>query len=199
MRGAWWFKTFLLVLWTASGKASSPFTFAEEESLFFEAQGNNASSSVQVLHDNYSWGECVCPPNENMWQIIRKHTFKPLQRSYQRLPPNGKLAVSGITGLISSRMVVKTAVIGVKLLGATLMAAEVLNCAGVLKELDDETTPTMDEAFGQFKKMATNAANFVKLQIQERFRPEAIRSTLEAASQHTTMGFATGAFIGFVV
>jgi hypothetical protein len=78
-------------------------------------------------------------------------------------------------------------------------SAEVLNSAGVMKELDDETTPTMDEAVGQFKKIATNVANFVKVQIQERFRPEAIRSTVEAASQHTTMGFATGAFIGFVV
>jgi hypothetical protein len=84
-----------LVLWTASGKASSP--FAEEESLW-EAQGNNASSSVQVLHDNYSWGECVCPPNESMWQIVRKHTFNPLQRSYQRLNPNSKLCISGIFG-----------------------------------------------------------------------------------------------------
>ena len=119
-----------------------------------------------------------------------------LKQKYDDLPDNGKLATGAVAGFGVSRVAIKSAVTVVKVAGAAFVATEALNAAGVLDEIKiPDTFSTEGE---NLKRRALSVANGFREGVRDRFKPETLRRLMET-ERMASIGFASGAFLGFVL
>eukprot|EP00956_Cyclotella_meneghiniana_P044913 scaffold342608_cov76-Cyclotella_meneghiniana.AAC.1 len=127
-----------------------------------------------------------------------QHTFVKLtQRYYDPLPAKAKCAVGTICGFASSRIALGVANRLVRLTGAIWVASEVLHTSGFC----DETKCVPEEMrpwIGIVRRALVKQCVRVRLMARKIYNQERIREIANKNSQFAG-GFASGAFIGFVV
>lgn len=119
-----------------------------------------------------------------------------LKQKYEELPENGKFATGAITGFGLSRIALKSAVTVVKFAGAAFVATEAMNAAGVLDDI--QMPDAYAEGTENFKRRALLAADGFRCTIREKFNPDKLQGLMKT-DRMATMGFCSGAFVGFVV
>lgn len=127
-----------------------------------------------------------------------QHTFVKLtQRYYDPLPVKAKCAVGTICGFASSRIALGVANRLVRVTGAIWVASEVLHTSGFC----DETKCVPEEMrpwIGIIRRALVKQCVRVRLMARKIYNQERIREIAKKDSQFAG-GFASGAFIGFVV
>lgn len=123
-------------------------------------------------------------------------TYDYLKQKYDDLPENGKLATGAVAGYGVSRVAIKSAVTVVKVAGAAFVATEALNAAGVLDEIKFPDSLTDEKE--NLKRRALSVANGFRNGVRERLKPETLKRYMET-ERMASIGFASGAFLGFVV
>mmetsp|Transcript_11484 Transcript_11484/g.27083 ORF Transcript_11484/g.27083 Transcript_11484/m.27083 type:complete len:163 (-) Transcript_11484:191-679(-) len=130
-----------------------------------------------------------------------------LKDQYDSLSPKGKFAVGAGVGYVGAKVVVGSAVKAIKVAGAAFIASEVMNAAGVFKDIDlpdsvdnvlDDAKPFMDIA----KKRTLVAINDLRTTVRRKINPAKLRYNLEEAlvkERMATLGAATGAFVGLAL
>jgi len=123
-----------------------------------------------------------------------------LKQSYEKLPPHGKAATGAVAGFASSRMAVRSVVGVAKMAGAAFIASEVLHHSGALDNID-----IGDDAEFVLKKVSKSAQRTVegfRTTVRRRLSKDGISNTIESAmnkERMATVGFAAGAFVGFMI
>ncbi|CAJ1966896.1 unnamed protein product [Cylindrotheca closterium] len=125
-----------------------------------------------------------------------KNTYDYLKKKYDDLPENGKLATGAVAGYGVSRVAIKSAVTVVKVAGAAFVATEALNAAGVLDEIKIPDHFSSEKE--NLKRRALTAANDFRNGVREKLKPETLRRFMET-DRMASIGFASGAFLGFVL
>lgn len=125
-----------------------------------------------------------------------KSTYDYLKQKYDELPENGKLATGAVAGYGMSRVAIKSAVTVVKVAGAAFVATEALNAAGVLDEI--KFPDSLSDERENLKRRALSVANGFRNGVRDRLKPETLRKFMET-DRMASIGFASGAFLGFVV
>jgi len=77
-------------------------------------------------------------------------------------------------------------------------STEVLNAAGILDEVKGSFIPDSSEMLEGVKQRALSAANDFRTTVRKQLNPEKIKE-LYASDPMSTMGLATGAFVGFLL
>lgn len=123
-------------------------------------------------------------------------TYDYLKQKYDDLPENGKLATGAVAGYGVSRVAIKSAVTVVKVAGAAFVATEALNAAGILDEI--KFPDAYSDSKENLKRRALTAANGFRNGVRERLKPETLKNFMET-DRMASIGFASGAFLGFVL
>jgi hypothetical protein len=119
-----------------------------------------------------------------------------LKQKYDDLPDNGKLATGAIAGFGVSRVAIKSAVTVVKFAGAAFVATEAMNAAGIL---DDIPYPdSFSDERENLKRRALAVANNFRNGVHRQVNPERLRLLMKT-DRMATLGFCSGAFVGFLV
>eukprot|EP00980_Cylindrotheca_fusiformis_P030800 scaffold25436_cov127-Cylindrotheca_fusiformis.AAC.8 len=130
--------------------------------------------------------------DENPW----KDTCDYLKQKYEELPESGKFATGAVAGFGVSRVALNSAVTVVKCAGAAFVATEAMNAAGVL---DDLKMPDKYEAeIENLKRRALLVANNFRNGVRKNIGPDKLRRLMKT-DRTATIGFCSGAFVGFVV
>jgi hypothetical protein len=141
---------------------------------------------------HYELGE-----NTNAMQQLQ-HTFVKLcHRYYDPLPAKAKCAVGTVCGFVSSRIALGVANRVVRLTGAIWVASEVLHTSGFC----DETKCVPEEMrpwIGIIKRALIKQCMNVRLMARKIYDQERIRELAQKDGKFFG-GFASGAFVGFVV
>jgi hypothetical protein len=135
--------------------------------------------------------------NTNAMQQLQ-HTFVKLShRYYDPLPAKAKCAVGTVCGFVSSRIALGVANRIVRLTGAIWVASEVLHTSGFC----DETKCVPEEMrpwIGIIKRALIKQCMRVRLMARKIYDQERIRELAQKDGKFFG-GFASGAFVGFVV
>jgi hypothetical protein len=125
-----------------------------------------------------------------------KGPYDYLKQKYDDLSENGKLATGAIAGFGVSRVVIKSAVGVVKVAGAAFVATEAMNAAGIL---DDIKIPdSYSDERENLKRRALTVANNFRNGVRKQVNPERLQSLMKT-DRMATLGFCSGAFVGFLV
>ena len=113
---------------------------------------------------------------------------------YDNLPDQGKFATGAVVGYTTSKLAVRSAVKFVKIAGATFVATEVLDAAGIFEIeqfADSETQENM-------KQRALTKIGDLRKAIRSRLDGKNLKRWMES-DKMGTLGAATGAFFGFLL
>ena len=113
---------------------------------------------------------------------------------YDNLPDQGKFATGAVVGFTSSKIAVKSAVRLVKLAGATFVATEMLEAAGIL----DTEVYTNSEPAKDIKNRVLSKVGDIRNSIRNKLDGKNIKKWMES-DKMGTIGAATGAFFGFLL
>jgi len=116
------------------------------------------------------------------------------RQQYGNLPDQGKFATGAVVGYTTSKIAVRSAVRFVKIAGATFVATEVLDAAGIFEIeqfADSQSTENM-------KQRALSKIGDIRQAIKRRLNGKQLKQMLES-DRMGTLGAATGAFFGFLL
>lgn len=116
------------------------------------------------------------------------------RNQYDNLPDQGKFATGAVVGFTSSKVAVNSAVRFVKIAGATFVATEVLEAAGIL----DMDALTESESSESIKRKAIGKIGEIRASIRRRLDGKNIKRWMEE-DRMGSLGAATGAFFGFLL
>ena len=127
----------------------------------------------------------------------------PLKQQFDALPPKGKFATGAFVGFAATRVAIKTTTGILKIAGATFVASEVLNRAGVfntvdLPDISEENMALLKKA----RRVAASSLNNFRMEVRQRLSPEKVKSVFDSALEKErmgTLGLASGAVAGFVL
>jgi hypothetical protein len=119
-----------------------------------------------------------------------------LKQKYDDLPDNGKLATGAIAGFAVSRVAIKSAVTVVKVAGAAFVATEAMNAAGILDDI--QIPDSYSDERENLKRRALAIANNFRNGVRKQVNAEKLRSLMKT-DRMATLGFCSGAFVGFLV
>lgn len=133
-----------------------------------------------------------------IWKPLRKLT-DPIQKKYNELPGQGKMATGAFVGFTASRVAVKSITSCIKFAGAAFVAVEVLDYAGLLKDLDDfELYEENKATIKAVKQSFVKSVKEFKTGIRNQLNPKTLDARIKANKEAST-GFAAGAFVGFMI
>lgn len=142
-----------------------------------------------------------CPSTSKAAGTIENDPTETLQNwlstarnKYDTLPEQGKFATGAVIGFTTSKIAVRSAVKFVKIAGATFVATEMLEAAGIL----DTDTYTNSESAQNVKQRVLSKVGDVRKAVHRQFDGKNIKSWMES-DKMGTIGAATGAFFGFLL
>ena len=130
-------------------------------------------------------------------QQLKQTTTKLLQKYYDPLPPNGKCAIGTICGFTASRLSLGVANRIFRIAGATYVLSEMAHTTGFCDEaqcVPEDARPWV----GIIKRALIKQCIKVRLFVRKIWNSDKIRE-LAQRDELVALGFAAGAFIGFVV
>jgi hypothetical protein len=130
-------------------------------------------------------------------QQLKQTTTKLLQKYYDPLPSNGKCAIGTICGFTASRLSLGVANRIFRIAGASYVLSEMAHTTGFCDEaqcVPEEARPWV----GIIKRALIKQCIKVRLFVRKIWNSDKIRE-LAQRDELVAMGFAAGAFIGFVV
>jgi len=130
-----------------------------------------------------------------------------LKKQYDSLTPKGKFATGAVVGFVSAKAAVGLTVKSLKVAGATFVVTEVMDTAGLFKDLNipDYVDDLVDDVkpFVSMFTMKTRAfVNDARLIVRETINPINLRANLEKALKNErllTLGTAAGAVLGLAL
>lgn len=134
-----------------------------------------------------------------LWGTL-KDAAKPARESYAKLPDGGRFACGAAAGFASSRLAIRSTLTAVKIAGATYIAFEALEYAGLLEGARKSKGNRKLIAQGRDYVLCT--VDTTRGQIREHLNPRNIRRNVDRSMKEDkagTTGFATGAFLGFLL
>lgn len=116
------------------------------------------------------------------------------RQQYENLPDQGKFATGAVVGYTTSKIAVRSAVRFVKIAGATFVATEVLDAAGIFEIeqfADSQSTENL-------KQRVLSKVGDIRQAIKRKLDGKQLKRMLES-DRMGTIGAATGAFFGFLL
>ena len=174
----------------------------QSQAKFSSSKSNDSKSQQQKQYSfnddgqrqHNSGGDDVGPA---AIQQLKQTTTKLLQKYYDPLPPNGKCAIGTICGFTASRLSLGVANRIFRIAGATYVLSEMAHTTGFCDEaqcVPEEARPWV----GIIKRALIKQCIKVRLFVRKIWNSDKIRE-LAQRDELVALGFAAGAFIGFVV
>lgn len=118
---------------------------------------------------------------------------------YDDLPLKGKFAVGTVLGFTGCKLTSRTVSKGLKLTGAAFICSEVLNQAGILDSIDEDSDSL--QVLNRLKLTTKNCINNVRTSIRTNFSLDHIRSAYKDMLDEDRMGtcgLTTGIIAGLI-
>ena len=163
-------------------------------------ESETAPSPTDSQSNNFKQNEEAgfCDANDNTpIQQLKANINTLTKRYYDPLPRNGKAAISASAGFILSRISMGVANRLFRLAGATWVLSEMLYTSGFCDEarcVPEEARPWINI----LRRTVVNQSMKVRVWARKVWDPDRIRE-LAQKDEFVAGGFATGAFIGFVI
>lgn len=181
-------------------KQSQPkFTSSNNSDYTRQKQQQQYDNNFNSKDDRYSNEEGTCNSDDGPMAIqqLKQTTTKLMQRYYDPLPKQGKMAIGTIVGFTASRLSLGVANRIFRIAGATWVLSEIAHSSGFCDEaqcVPEEARPWIGIMKRTLIKQCIKVRLFARrIWNQDRIRELAQKDELVAAM------FAAGAFIGFIV
>mmetsp|Transcript_32418 Transcript_32418/g.69030 ORF Transcript_32418/g.69030 Transcript_32418/m.69030 type:complete len:189 (-) Transcript_32418:7-573(-) len=147
-----------------------------------------------------------CPHGGGLWGSV-KDSVEPIARpvldsvgsKYNGLSDKGRFLAGACAGFGASRLAVRTTLKTAKTVGAAYIAFEALEYAGILK---DARLEKHQKSLAQARDYVLRTVDGIRHDLRTQLNPEKISSRVKRSMERDksgTVGFGTGAFLGFIL
>jgi len=148
-------------------------------------------------HDGGLWGA-----TKDVIDPIVRPTIDSCQLKYNSLSDNGRFVTGACVGFGTAKVVIGTTIKALKTVGAAYIVFEGLEYAGILKKGYSHQTKSQRAALAHARDYVLRTVDGVRHDVRNTINPEVLRNRWNRSMKKDkagSVGFATGAFLGFIL
>ena len=148
-------------------------------------------------HDGGLWGA-----TKDVIDPIVRPTIDSCQLKYNSLSDNGRFVTGACVGFGTAKIVIGTTIKALKTVGAAYIVFEGLEYAGILQKGYSHQTKSQQAALAHARDYVLRTVDGVRHDVRNTINPEVLRNRWNRSMKKDkagSVGFATGAFLGFIL